>query len=94
MGYAWVITTDHFDSSDRGSEGVIGPRSAKLSKDEIVNHPDRKFFTMKCDDGHDIFSGYLVGSDTTGFEPLDDFGMPDSGCTEIWYLENGKMVQL
>ena len=33
------------------------------------------------DDGELYFEGYLLGGD--GFEPLDDFGRPDSGCTAI-----------
>jgi len=34
------------------------------------------------------YEGYLVGGDD--FEPLDDFGMPDAGATEIRY--NGEWL--
>ena len=51
--------------------------------------------TTQTDDGELIYEGRYFG-DPDGeeaFGPLDDFGMPDSGCTTIEYLsEAGKEV--
>ena len=80
MGYAWTITSDSFDGED---VGVTGPRSVNLGAKEIIAHPGRQHFKMYDDDGNHYYSGFLVGGD--GFEPLDDFGTPNAGCTEIRY---------
>jgi|TARA_R100001530_G_scaffold110783_3_gene78010 hypothetical protein len=37
---------------------------------------------MFDDDGVLYYAG-LIWGDYDGFEPLDDFGMPNAGCTEI-----------
>lgn len=42
-------------------------------------------FRMYDDDGELYYDGRIVG-DYDGFEPLDDFGMPNVGCTNIRYL--------
>ena len=39
---------------------------------------------MKDDDGETYYEGEIYG-DFTGFEPLDNYGMPNAGCTSIWY---------
>ena len=40
-------------------------------------------------DGELIYSGRIITRDDSGsetdFAPLDDFGKPNAGCTEIWY---------
>ena len=41
-------------------------------------------FQMFDDDMNLYYEGKIVG-DYTGFEPLDDFGIPNAGCTSIWY---------
>lgn len=88
--YAWVITKDKIDDGER--VGTVGPRSASLSKDEIVTHPARQRFRMLDDDGEVYYEGFFVdlSDENSGFEPLDDFGMPNAGCTEIQYWESGK----
>ena len=80
MAYGWAITKNHFDGQDEGVSN--GP----LSHDEIIKHKDREFFQMYTDDDELIYSGYIVqDDDSQGFEPLDDFGMPNFGCTYIKY---------
>jgi hypothetical protein len=39
---------------------------------------------MYDDDGKLYYAGTIWG-DYDGFEPLDDFGMPNAGCTSIEY---------
>jgi hypothetical protein len=54
-------------------------------------------FHMKDDDGLLCYEGlcYLPsGLGDEAFNPLDHFGQPNAGCTEIWYREGDDMVQL
>lgn len=75
--YNWKITQDHLDGED---VGVEGPKNFKTHSD------NRADFQMFDDDGVLYYSGTIWG-DYDGFEPLDDFGMPNAGCTEIRYLD-------
>jgi hypothetical protein len=51
-------------------------------------------FRMKDDDGQVYYHGRIAG-DYDGFEPLDDFGAPNAGCTSIEYRgTNGGWEQL
>lgn len=45
-------------------------------------------FRMYDDDGEHYFSGYLLGDDADGFEPLDLLGR-SYGCTDIRYKSDG-----
>ncbi len=47
-------------------------------------------FRMSDDDDEVYYVGYA--SDDSSFDPLDDFGMPNAGCTTIEYynIENGS----
>ena len=97
MSYAWTITVDTIAdmSVDMPTEvGTVGPRNAVLGHDEIIGHKDRQSFRMYDDDGNHYYSGFLIGGD--GFEPLDDYGTPNAGCTEIKYREpgTGKYITL
>jgi len=85
-GYGWVITADVLDGPESREVGMLGPRGLKFSKDEIISKG--KKFEMFDDDGELYYEGYLLGG--TGLEPLDDFGMPNAGCTEIKI--NGESV--
>lgn len=77
--YAWVITKDNIGG---GAEGVIGPRGATLTAKEIRR--DGQMFQMFDADGEFYYAGYLTGK-YSGFEPLDDYGEPNAGATEIRY---------
>jgi hypothetical protein len=84
MDHGWLITKDHICNGT--DEGTLGPCDATLTADEIRNHPKRVHFKMYDDDGELYYEGYNVESDESddpGFEPLDHFGMPNAGCTEL-----------
>ena len=93
---AWTITRDYFADPDakRGTNsnavGIVGPCAARLTAQQIIEHPDAKRFRMLDDDGEIYYEGYLVGDDE--FAPLDDFGEPNAGCTSIQVQENGAWV--
>lgn len=77
--YRWRITKDHLDADDakHSAAGVEGPYG--LDETLMTNGTS---FSMYDDDQECYFEGMLYG-DFTGFEPLDDFGMPNAGCTMI-----------
>ena len=98
--HGWVITRDHFadgpeepGGNNMNAVGMVGPRDATLTAEEIKKHPKRVHFKMYCDDGELIYEGFNVEwkpSDARtswrsepGFEPLDHFGAPNFGCTYI-----------
>jgi len=88
MGYYWLITEDHISrSTERSAVGVAGP----CGGDETLlkYNTNRAKFEMFDDDDELYYVGYLYG-DYTCFEPLDDFGMPNAGCTKI--KVNGELV--
>jgi len=89
--YEWTITRDLICGGDLAGRDMPG---ATMSAAEISSHPDRQYFEMYDGDGNKYFAGYFVGDDdASGFEPLDDLGMPGYGCTEIRYKNprTGKM---
>ncbi len=91
--YAWIIDIDHMPDEDAAegtycnAKGVWGPRGADITflKALKTDPAAGEQFQMFTDDHDLLYTGRLIGVDTTGFEPLDDFGTPNAGCTEIWY---------
>lgn len=78
--YRWKITRDRISENELGGssdKGVQGPRDADPS---ITGNATR--FSMYDDDGECYYEGMIYG-DFEGFEPLDDFGAPNAGCTAI-----------
>ena len=91
--YAWVITKDlifnpEFDK--RKAVGIIGPRGTTLTTEEIKSLG--KEFRMLDSDNIVYYHGYMVeDEDSSGFEPLEDFGEPNAGACIIQYKnEKGK----
>lgn len=88
MTYTWIITHQYIGEPEE--VGIVGPMQATFSKNEILKG---KAFKMKDADGELVYRGRIIGS-YNGFEPLDDFGAPNAGATEIWYFEKGKWEEL
>jgi hypothetical protein len=93
LAYAWIITRDYYSDHSWGcasNKGLFGPASLSFEEmKQIESNSKGCPFRMRDDDGELYFEGLLYGEHTTGFEPLEDFGMPDSGCTTIEYV-NGQ----
>ena len=103
MKTQWTITKDHLADTDakKGTNanavGIVGPRGATLTHDEIVNHADAVKFKMFDDDRNLYYEGVMVVEDYGSeemFFPLDNFGTPNAGCTELQYLEDGSWKTL
>lgn len=79
----WVITYDHGvcnDCEDATQEQV----------DLLIKEGFTEPFRMFDDDGELYYSGYAKPD--ADFDPLNNFGMPNAGCTEIQYY-NSKTDQ-
>jgi len=79
MKYYWIITKDRIE--DGGAKGVSNGYETTTS--------NKAHFSMYDDDDICYYEGTIYG-DYDGFEPLDDFGMPNAGCTYIKI--NGETV--
>lgn len=91
----WTITKDYIAEpnapkpSNANAVGMVGPRTAKLTSEEIVRHPQGRRFRMRDDDGELYYEGVMVvtpeDGDEAEFRPLSDFGAPNAGATTIEY---------
>jgi hypothetical protein len=88
--YGWVVDKDHLDNKD---VSVLGPRGISKKLESALMAGEGKAFRMFDDDNELYFSGRIIG-DFDGFEPLDDYGEPGFGCTDIRYIENGNWESL
>ena len=79
--YRWVIDKDHFGEGPKGTnlnaKGKEGPFGLDWSIDENMSR-----FSKWTDDQECVYEGRIFG-DYDGFEPLDDYGTPNFGCTAI-----------
>lgn len=94
--YGWIITKDYIADAvpvdKMGKEfvavQVVGP--SRVS-DEIMARlkaGEGRAFALYDDDNTLYYRGKIIGGE--GFEPLDDYGMPNAGCTTIKY--NGEAL--
>lgn len=72
--YYWQITRVFLDSLKDEIGTSLGDESVKGTKPAI--------WTAYDDDDVCYYMG-IIGGDYDGFEPLDDFCMPNAGCTYI-----------
>ena len=86
--YYWKITGAKLALGLVSEIGTVGPYNA----DETITE-NKGRFRMKDGDHTIYYHGEIYG-DYDGFEPLDDFGMPNAGCTSIEYNEKGEWKQL
>ena len=89
--YGWkIIWCDPDIFEDCEEIGTMGPSTIhpdiQHKLDNYTKHMSDKnmyMFDMYDDDGERYFAGVLYGENVDGDEPLIDYGMPYSGCTEI-----------
>ena len=82
--YAWLITHDYIDAD---LVGTAGPRGITNDQELALQEGDGTPFRMFDDDGAMYAQGlYLGPDDERMFAPLDGFGTPSLGCTEIQYV--------
>lgn len=82
--YAWLVDYDYLDKKD---VEVLGPRNIDPLLEKDLKEDNGVPFKMYDDDGELYYSGRIIG-DFDGFEPLNDYGMPNAGAVRI-DLEQG-----
>lgn len=107
MSFAWIIDVDHVadaaapTGTNANAPGVMGPKQAPgwmtdaLQKQAIVLGVKTYHFKMYDDDGELYYAGRMItdeGESTEAvFSPLDNFGGPNAGATEIRYPGHANM---
>lgn len=104
MNTQWTITLDcqagpnDKPGTNANAAGMVGPRGATLTSEEIQNHPEAVKFRMFDDDDEEYYDGFIiVGEENEAeFMPLDNFGEPNAGCTTIEFLnkKTGEWEQI
>lgn len=74
----WKITKDRIFDPSMDERPAVGFSSRNYDGRELPHQ-----FRMKDDDGEIYYYGR--SSSDSSFAPLDDFGMPNAGCTTIEY---------
>jgi hypothetical protein len=88
----WIIDKDHFADKTKtapcnaNAVGMIGPRSYKGDGKEL-----KVRFRLLDDDGELYYEGR--SSSNSDFGPLEDFAMPNAGCTIIQYKDQHGVWQ-
>lgn len=88
--YAWLITKDDIAESDADSSvGVTGPQGATDYQIKALMDGEGRTFYLYDDDKELYYTGRAINDGTSDgeygmdFGPLDDFGLPNAGCTLI-----------
>lgn len=88
-----IADTDSTEGTNGNAKGLTGPRNASESDVARLKAGEGVRFRMLDDDGEIYYYGlWLEESDADDgyggepeFSPLDCFGAPNAGCTEIQY---------
>lgn len=72
----WIITYDHGVCNDCDN-------ATQEQVDQLISDGYTESFKMFDDDGELYYTGYAKKD--VDFDPLDDFGLPNAGCTRIHY---------
>lgn len=75
----WVITKSH-NCCEGDNPDANGDQMMQLKMLMYVNA-----FRLRDDDGELYYSGYAREDMEDEFAPLDDYGLPNAGCTTIEY---------
>jgi len=103
----WIITRDHIEEGAAKGVGsrhwnndnhpeMFNVHDSNSNLDEAIQKVIKKYglgikFKLYDDDGELYYEGSMQVED---FHPMDDFGMPNSGCTELWYSKNNEAFKL
>ena len=92
MKYKWTITKSTVNDSDVNVSGGRGCIDLEVNKKnaKTLGWKIEKWRT-KSDDGNVMHESLIFGKNIEGFEPLDDFCMPDAGATTIEYWERRRI---
>lgn len=92
MAYGWIIEWANPEVFDDDLDvGVMGGNMTRSVQKSLKNGSGIQF-QMRDDDGIEYYRGRLyIETDSVWadylFSPLDNYGMPNAGCTSIEYLD-------
>lgn len=86
--YGWVIDQVNPELFEDDEIGTLGPKDITAEAQELLSEQSGEKFKMFDDDGEWYYTGRIVG-EYDGFEPLEDFGIPNAGATNIEYMVDG-----
>lgn len=105
--YAWIIDKDHLarpgdePGTNANAVGIMGPSEAPDWMTEVLAERGRvngdfEYFTFRMYDGDGelYYTGRLLTDDPLGdacMGPLDDYGTPNAGATDIRYQGHPEM---
>ena len=78
--YRWIITRDRFQEEYPDHGGSVGTEGPLWAVASTKSNPVE--FSLWDDDDNCMAEGMLYGN-YDGFEPLDDFGAWNWGCTYV-----------
>lgn len=87
---AWLITRDIIEEGK--NDGRMGPSSISDDSIQALTNGEGFAFRMLDDDSELYYEGRCTIKDS--FQPLDNFGMPNAGCTMIQYRNKGRWETL
>ena len=84
--YCWIIDKDHIaeEGDEEGTNlNAVGMMGGALADPRHLEGETERFRML--DDDEVLYYEGRIGGDYEGFEPLDDFGMPNAGAVSIQY---------
>ncbi|WP_409238397.1 hypothetical protein [Streptomyces sp. PA5.6] len=89
--YGWIIDIEHEPSEGRDETGIVGPHNIDPQVQERLRQGEGRTFRM-YDSDQVLYTGRIITAEgeeggDDDFGPLDDFGKPNAGCTEIHYFD-------
>jgi hypothetical protein len=97
--YGWIITKDLIseECGDKPEVGVNGPRNISDATLKRLKAGEGVKFRLYDDDGNLYYEGLQIEGDEGDegtFAPLDNFGAPNSGCTELKQFLKNEWVSI
>ena len=92
--YGWIITIDKISLG--ADVGLTGPHNLSDDILERLQKGEGHAYRVRDDDDEVYHHGRFIGDPNSydAFGPLNDFGRPGFGATDIQYFEDGKWVTL
>lgn len=83
--YGWIIDVDLLE--DGADVGTMGPGAISPEIEARLLKGEGLAFRLYSDDRELYYEGRIITTEKDGeeFQPLDDFGAPNAGCTYIMY---------
>lgn len=77
--YGWLI---YWDETERKNVKIFGPSGLSHEFQQMLQRGEGEEFELYDADKTLYYRGRIVG-DYDGFEPKDDFGESNAGCTDV-----------